>query len=62
LVGQVQFGGGDKRAADPCSGDHLDQLDVRRDGLRRDMIDVCHRQQPWSVRQVTDNWLMQMTD
>jgi hypothetical protein len=40
----------------------LDQLDVRRDRLRRDMDVVCHRQQPCSVRQVTDNWLTQMTD
>jgi hypothetical protein len=42
LIGEVQFGGCHKRAANPGSGDHLNQTGVRRNGLRRDMVLVCH--------------------
>ncbi len=42
LIREVQLGGRDKRAADPRSGDHLNQAGVRRNGLSRDMVLVCH--------------------
>jgi hypothetical protein len=49
LVRQIQFGGGDERAADLHPGDPLDQVHVWND-LRRDVNVVCQRR-PCSVRQ-----------